>query len=254
MEDRIFKGLTAAYLGAIENAFEYCNDSFWLIRPILWLFALIYSACFLIVGIVFGILIILDFLGDVTDGLRETVAEWMEGVSRDIDDSLWTFLFFPIWLMILAPLFFLTLFIPKLSSDMDSLDDHEGLTDIIFAGGAFGKAGLILFKSSGRLFEYLPYANLLTWLPCLLIAVVYSLVFIVLSLCFFLLWPLDWISGLLDILRLMIIGIAEWLSESIEENFLGFFLSSFFLIVLAPVFLLLLFIPKLSGTPMDIEA
>jgi hypothetical protein len=58
---------------------------------------------------------------------------------------------------------------------------------------------------------------------------------------------LDWLSGLVEYTRQKIARIAYKLQDSVHKSFGGFIFISPLLIVLAPLFLVLLIIPKITS-------
>jgi len=252
MEERVFAAMATAYFEAAENLFSYSSEIFWLFRPLFWIVSIFYGAFLLVCGVFFFILIIFDYCGKLVDRIRMFIFDSMRDAAEATNDSFFTFLFFPIWVALLAPFFLLSLLIPKLSSEKDYFETGDFFV-AIFSGGCFGKTGRILLVTCKNTFSFLDYIHWLFKPIVLVIAILYSMVLLLLAACFYLLVPLDWISSLLDRIRRGVIGISEWLAESVEENFFGYALSPIVMVCLSPLFLFILIIPKFSGTPMDLD-
>ncbi|MFZ2727774.1 MAG: hypothetical protein WAX77_16095 [Methylococcaceae bacterium] len=242
MSTGVFSSIGQSYLRASKNVFAYLGYSPFLLKPFVLLLALIYALFLLGIGIAFYCLVILDWLGHLTDGIRNIFINALEANSYKIANSLLSFLIRPILIVILAPLFLITLCIPKFSSTVEL--DPYGISD---AMGTFKRIQQIFWRSAKRLFHYVSNSFILLTPFVALIAAVYSLVLIAMGLVFFLLIPLDWISRLVENIREGIANFCHNRQRKITYSFANFVFSPLLLIVLAPVFLALLIIPKFSG-------
>lgn len=242
MSTGVFSSIGSSYLKAAKNVFSYLRYSPLLLKPIVLLLALIYALFLLVIGIIFYCLIILDWLGKLTDGVRNFFMNALENNSYRVDNSLFSFLIRPIFIVVLAPVFLITLCIPKFSSTVEL--DTYGVSD---AMGTFKRIQQVFWQAAKRLFYYVSDSFILLMPFVALIAVFYSLVLIVMGFIFFLLIPLDWISRLVENIREWIANFCHHQQQKIIYGFGSFLFAPILLIILSPVFIALLIIPKFSG-------
>lgn len=106
MSTGVFSSLSKSYLSAAGNTFRYVGQTFWLFWPIVLMVAITYAIVLLPISGVFASLIFLDWFSSVTDKLRRSLLKLMEDQSDYIKDSFWSFLFRPILMVLISPLFF----------------------------------------------------------------------------------------------------------------------------------------------------
>ncbi|PPK74906.1 hypothetical protein B0F87_107149 [Methylobacter tundripaludum] len=238
----VFASISSSYLKAAKNVFTYFDYSPSLLKPVVLLLALIYALFLLFIGIIFYCFIILDWVGQLTDGIRNFFMSVIENNSYRVGSSLFSFLFRPLGMLVLAPLFLISLCIPKFSSAVEL--DPYGVSD---AMGTFKRIQQAFWQAAKRLFYYVSNSFILLMPFVAVIAVFYSLVLIVMGLVFFLLIPLDWISHLVENIREGIANFCHNHQRKIVYSFADFLFSPILLIILSPIFMGLLIIPKFSG-------
>lgn len=252
MSKGIFLNLSQAYISSAKNSFYYVGQSSLVMKPFTFIIAILYSTVLLPVGAIFALFIFLDLIGRVTDRIRRFFLELMNRQSWSVDNSLLSFLFRPILLVILIPLFLLSVFIPKLSSNsMAHLTVNE-LSDIMSGVGVFRKINEIIYRAAHRLFIYVSSAKLLLKPIVASIAIFYSIILIVVGAIFILLIPLDVLSRLMERMRQGILRFVDNQQWNIRYSGSAFLLTPLTLVVLAPVFLAVILIPKFT-TNLDVE-
>jgi len=252
MSDGVFLSLSKTYLSSAKEAFHYIAFAPLIIKPFALVVALIYSIVLIPVGVVFGLLIVFDWVGKITDLIRNTIINAMDKQSWGIDDSFFSFLLRPIVLVLIAPLFLLSVFIPKLSSNaMVDIAENE-LSDLVSGAGAFKKINNIIWRAAHRLFIYVSNAPLVLKPFVAIIAIIYSIILIIVGAVFFILIPLDLISGAIEGLRQWVVRFANSQQQKIRYSGSGFLLAPVLLVLLSPLFLAIILVPKFT-TNLDLE-
>jgi len=252
MSDGIFLSLSKSYFATIKDSFYYAWHTNWLLKPFALIIATIYTILLLPIGIVFALLIVLDWIGKLTDTIRKSILAFMENRSYEVDNSFLTFLIYPLLLIFIAPLFLLSVFIPKLSSNaLVNMSENE-LSDIISGAGAFKQIKEIIWEAANNLFRYVANANLFLKPFYALIAIVYSIVLIIIGTIFLILIPIDWLSKLIENARQNVAKFADNQHYKIRYSFSSFLFTPIMLILLAPIFLLIILVPKFT-TNFDAE-
>lgn len=251
MNQGVFSSLSESYFQASKNGFYFVGNTNWLMKPLALVLAMGFSLFLLPVGIVFWAFIILDHLGGATDGIRKGIINSMENNSYAISHSFGSFIFSPIWLVLTAPLFILSLAIPKVSSDaMLNMAQNE-VCEIISGAGAFKRMNKILWNASNNLFVYLRYSPLLLKPFVAIIAIIYSIVLTLLGAFFIIFIPLDWISQIVENIRQGIVRFVDRKQYAISHNTGAFIFTPALLVILAPLFLIAILIPKFTSQIMD---
>ncbi len=246
MNAGIFSAVGQAYFNALDSISYYWAREHWLLKPVLFPVACVYSLVLLLISVIFYAGIVFDWLAKLTDWLREYLLNAMKNQSYRIDESLSAFLFRPVWLLLLSPLLLGSLLFPKLSSD--TLDGFGGDVGDFFDGdGAFKTVKGIFLQGAGRLFDFVADTHLLLKPLTAAVAIVYSLILMAVGFGFALLIPLDWLSRVVETIRQWIARTAYQLQRRISQSFAHFLLVPPLLIGLAPLFMLLLIIPKITS-------
>jgi len=253
MNNGVFSSLSQSYFQASKNVYYYVSHSHWLLKPITFLLAIIFSFILLPVGLVFWVLIFLDHLGSTTDGIRKSIINSMDNHSWRISDSFMSFLFRPIALVLTAPFFILSLAIPKVSSDAMLNVAADELSEIISGAGAFKRLNGIIWNAANRLFVYVGNAPLLLKPIAAVIAIIYSLILIILGALFMLLIPLDWISQIIENIRQGVVRFVDTKKENIKYDGSAFLFTPTILVILSPLFLAAILIPKFATQIIDTD-
>jgi hypothetical protein len=246
MNAGIFSTVGQSYFKAAGSNWYYWKYASWLSKPILLPITAVYSLILGLIGVIFYAGIIFDWLGKLTDFIRQHILNAMKNHSYRIDDSLSAFLFRPIWLVLLSPLLLASLLFPKLSSDTP--DNFGGDADDFFEGdGAFKTVNAVFLQGTRRLFDYVAYTHLLLKPFTVMVAIVYSLILMAVGFGFALLIPLDWLSRVVEHIRQWIARTVYQLQNRIYQSFFQFLFVPPLMIALAPVFMVLLIIPKMTS-------
>jgi len=252
MSAGIFSNIGTSYIKAGKNTFYFTKRAPFLLKPFALVFALFYSVILLIIGLFFYSLIILDWLGNLTDTLRKGLLNAMDRQRWKITNGILSFIFSPIIIVLLSPLLLLSVFIPKLSSNPAADFVVNEISDIFSGAGAFKRINKIIWGAAKRLFRYVGNANLILMPILAIIAILYSIVLIAVGSIFAILIPLDWISYLIESIRQGIVSFTNNQQQKIRYSGSSFLIAPVLLAILAPIFLLLLIIPKFT-TQLDAE-
>jgi len=253
MRQGVFTSLSSSYFQAAKNVYFFVGEVSWLVKPFALIFAMGFSAALFPVGLVFWVLIFLDHLGSTTDTIRMSIIHAMEEHSWRISDSFGAFLFRPVILVFISPLFIASLAIPKVSSSAWVNLAEEEVKNIISGSGAFKRINTILWSATSRLFIYVSNAPLLIKPVAAMIAVVYSLVLIGLGAIFIFFIPLDWISQMIESIRQGVVRFVESKKEQIKYDGGAFLFAPALLVILSPVFLAAILVPKFGTQLFDIN-
>ncbi|OQW90644.1 MAG: hypothetical protein BWK78_06505 [Thiotrichaceae bacterium IS1] len=249
MSTGVFSSLSKSYRSAAGNGFRYVRQTHWIFWPIVGIVAIVYAIVLLPISVGFASLIIFDWIGYVTNKIRRTLLELMEKQSNSINDSFWSFLFRPILLVLISPLFFLSVFIPKLSSNIEGT-----IIRVTLSGGTFKDIKELIWKNAiDNLFSYVQETWLLLKPIAAIIAFAYSIVLIAVGAIFATLTPLDWVAWLIETVRQRIANFANRLQENIRYHAGAFLFNPVWLALLSPIFLIVILIPKFT-TNIDVEA
>ena len=243
----IFSSLSRSYLQAIKNSFYFIGSTHFLLKPVALIIASSYAVILLPIACIFGLLIIFDWIGGLTDKIRNLLLTLMDKQSWNVDNSFFSFLLRPILLVLIAPLFLISLFIPKLSSNaLVNLSVNE-VSNIVSGVGAFKRINQIIWRTAHRLFSYVANAQLLLKPIVAIIAIPYSVILIIVGALFALLIPLDFLSRLVESIRQGIIRLANKQQEKIRYKSSAFLFAPLLLIALSPIFLAVILIPKFTS-------
>jgi len=253
MNNGIFFSLSKSYFNSALSSFYYMGQTNLLFKPVALLIAILYSAILIPASTIFILFIIFDWVGGITDALRKLLINLIYQQSRLIDKSFISFILCPILLSILSPIFLLSLFIPKFSSNtLVNIAENE-LSAIISGVGAFKTINEITWSAANRLFIYVSNTYLIIKPIAAVVAIIYSTVLIIEGAIFAILIPIDWISQLIENSRQGIVRFANVQQRKIRYNTSSFLLSPIVLVILAPFFLAVILIPKFA-TNFDMDA
>jgi len=249
----VFSAIGQSYIKAAGSGFYYLRHAPLILKPFVLIIALFYAVILLTIGFVFYALTLLDWLGSITDSIRKFFINLIEQNSWKVDRSLFSFIFRPIFIMILSPLFLLSLFIPKLSSNAAiNFATNEALG--VFNGmGAFRQINQIIWGAAKRLFQYVANTFLLFMPVAAIIAIFYSMILIFIGIIFALLIPLDWLSQLVENIRQSIVRFTQNQQQKIRYHLGAFLFIPMVLAFLAPLFLIILLVPKFTSQ-FDVDA
>lgn len=247
--------ISESYRKGAENLFEYCRNAPIILRPFFYLYAIIYYIILHLISFIFYILSVFDFLAENTDYVRKGILKEIEYKSDNVKKSLGSFIFNPLIITILVLLFVLSALIPKISSLMD-MDDITGeLRNGVEDTGISTFKAIITFsmKTTSNLFAFIQPKHAVSWpfliIPCLSNSTLMLLLIAVST-------PLllfDFFSYIIDSIRCLCIRISMGLEKSTVNGFGGFIFTPLILIILFPIFLAVLIIPKFS-TGIDFAA
>ena len=240
----LFESISNGYFLAGNKSFEYLKSKMILIKLLFFPIAFFVFVCMGLSGIFFRMFILLDWISDFIDGLRKGVLSMLTNLQNDIPNSFRAFIFNPLLITLLAPVFFLCALLPKFSSNINSF---IGDTMVQFSEGVFKKMNRICWTSASNLFRYVANAPLLLKPVLSIVAIVLSLMLILVGIAFFIFIIFDLFSALLERLRNTLVNIVYRLANSSSNSFTGFIFSPALMVVMIPVLVFLLIVPKISS-------
>jgi len=247
MKEWVFLSLSKAYWESAKNGFSYISRAGFLLKPFVLVIALVDAVVLYAVGLIFRLLVIFDWIGGMVDAVRDKLLGTMERLSWQVDNSFLSFLLSPVVLVLVAPVFLLSLFIPKFSSNVAVNFVADELSGIMDGTGLFREIYWIIKRCVNRLFGYILKVPMFMKPFVAVIATGYSLVLIVVGFLFFVLIPLDWFSQMIEKSRQHILDFVHKRSGDIDRSLSGFLINPVLLTVLAPVFLAIILVPKFTS-------
>ncbi len=248
-----FQIISESYQIGAKNLFKYCKSVVWILKPFLCLYAIFVFVVLYISSWVFYILIIFDFLAKIVNSLRNFLFNSIDAKSENVKYSLIGFVINPLIIVILTLIFILSAIIPKISSELN-IDELTGsaLNEMDITGsGTFKQIIKLSMKTISNLFVFIKGKKLLFWPFLIVFCLFNSLLMLALILIATPLLILDFLSYIVDSIRNFCSKISRNLGNSIEKGFGRFIFSPIILVLLVPVFIVVLIIPKFS-TAIDI--
>lgn len=243
MRERTFLSLSRSYRKAVGSSFGFARKVPWVFKPFIALIAFIYAPFLLLIALFFSTLIVLDWMGGITDRLRQWIFDVMEAQSFAIRRSFISFLLRPMAVILIAPLFLLSIIIPKFSNSVAvemAVDDLNG-------EGLFKSISALFFRTVRRMFAFVSQTYLLLIPPAAAVALLYAGLLMVAGFLFVMLIPIDWLSHVIERIRRAIVLFIEGKQLRLQRSFGTFLLTPAVLIIAAPLILTLLLIPKFSS-------
>lgn len=248
MSKGTFQIISESYQIGANNLIEYCDDAPLILKPFFYIYAIIGYLSLYICSFIFYLLIIFDYFSSFINSIRKVLLDSIEDRSINVDTSLINFLFNPIIIAALTPIFIISGILPKISSELD-IDEYTGevIKNLNITGsGTFKKIINFSMETTSNLFNYLRNQNFLTWpfliIPCLFNAFIMFLIILVSTP----LLILDLFSHIVDSIRAFCIKTSRNLGQSTYNGIGGFLFSPIVLIILVPIFIGILIIPKFS--------
>jgi hypothetical protein len=247
----MFSSLSKVYTDSSTNAFEYAKNSFILFTPFLYLVAITYSFILFPISIVFSFLTLLDDYTRAVESLRRAIINSMSRLSYGIQNNLFSFLFKPLIFILHIPFFFISLMIPRVSGfDIaSSVVTADIPTPTQTPLGAIKKLVKTVWRANSSLYGYDFRGSFILIRPItMILTLLYSIIFIIIALLITMLIPLDWISKLIDGIRFGVVRYADSNKDKIKNGLFSFLFIPALLITLAPLFALVIVIPKISSS------
>lgn len=92
MSAGIFSEIGKLYMQAAGNGFYFTGNRSWLGKPFWFLIAIAYGFVLLIVSLIFYLLIVLDWLGNITDTIRKSLLKIIDSNTYKIQNSFFLFI------------------------------------------------------------------------------------------------------------------------------------------------------------------
>lgn len=239
----IFEAISGNYFLAGSQAFSYLGK-----RSILLKLIFFPIVCFIYIlmgagGIFFRLFIVFDWLSAIVDSLRNSVLNKMKNLKENISTSFIAFIINPFLIALLAPVFFICAVLPKFSSQVPGI---IGESMEQFSNGSFREMNKISWGAAHNLFLYVSNATLLMKPLLGIIAIFLSVFLIVVGAVFFVLTIFDLISGIIDKMRMGLVRFTQSIALASERNFIYLIVSPALMILMIPILVFLLIVPKFS--------
>lgn len=246
MKKGTFEIIGNSYSAAGTNLFRFSNQCSWFFRPFLFIFSIIASALLMIGSLLFNVLRIFDVLSSLVDSLRQTLLNKLRNLSTSLDNSFLSFLLYPVIMILIAAIFIISVLIPKISTNHSTVGHHVINNMSLTGVGTFREIIQIGLSGIRNLYSYVGNKFILVRpfliIPCLINTML--LMILILGATPLLLF--DMISYLIDQIRIVCIRVSRSLSEGIRNSFTSFIINPLVMLVLVPIIIAALIIPKFS--------
>jgi len=235
----LFQSMRGNYQTAAQNLWLWYRRQYSLLKWLIWPWPLLVGSVLGLIGGVFALLSVLDGLARWLRRRREAVVSRLENSANRLCWYKSAYFTAPLVGLFWFPLGILLGLFPKFSSEVDSGDadvNHGFFFRLAKAYLLLGKNLLTCSLRHGVLF--FPIALLIAGFtaPVAVMAGLFFLVFIL----------LDAIGFLVDLLRQGVVNSSRVLARGTDSNLFTALALPLLLILLFPVYLLLLLIPKIS--------
>jgi len=247
MSKGTFQLISESYRNGAKGLFRYCQTIPFLLKPFFYCYALVVSIVLHLCSSVFYVLIIFDYLASFINSIRSALFNTIQKKSRKILNSTIAFLFNPLLIALLTPIFILSAILPKISSELE-IDDFTG--DIIdnsdiTGSGTFKKIITFSIETVHNSFIFFREKSIFLWGLLIIPCITNSILMFILILISIPLMLLDLLSYIIDSIRKVCVKISQGLGQS-TIRFSGYLFSPFIMVLLVPVFLAILIVPKFS--------
>jgi len=117
-----FRRLNEISSNGVEEIFVYLRYSNILVKPFIFMIALFLSFILICLGYLFILFLPLDWISKLVESIRQFIVDFVNNKNYYIKYNINSFLFTPILLVALAPIFILAILIPKFSSSISDID------------------------------------------------------------------------------------------------------------------------------------
>lgn len=244
----IFVSIGKSYLRSSGIMFSKLND-FGFFMILAFPLAVVVAPLLLAISAIYFMFLPVDLISAGINWIRVGLLDSIEEFSAE-KCTFVEFLLHPIWMVMFSVIFLFAAFLPKISSE---ILDHEAseifLEEITDLSGAwvFRNIGFSFFFVISSQWEYLrlsPWLFAVLLFPIWIAFLPFNCLF---GIIFFLLLPLDLISWVVESSRRMILATITWLGDWIEQNLVSYVICSVFLIIMAPIAMAVIVVPKFSG-------
>ena len=247
MSDGLFANVSSGYRIGARSLWVWLGDTHWLFKPFGIIWVLPTSAILWGIGLALYVLVVFDVLAAWVDGIRNWLLGVLERTAEAMVERRWSYFVAPLTIIPTLPLIVAAGLLPKLgiATLIPHGHDHDG-PDIHPDGG--------YFRSAARLFRHLAQASWrglwghgLLFVPFALpIAAITLPLTLGGAVLFTALTALDLISFLVNWLRRGVTTIIDSLAWGARNSMVSAVINPALMILLLPVFVAVLLIPKLS--------
>lgn len=242
---KIFREISSSYF---KNAFSCMGYALFkaplLLKLPLFVFSVIEALALSVIGIIFGFLVIFDFIAILADKVKKLFFEMLDNQKSQVNAGFFSFLIRPLLVILLIPLLIFITVLSSLSPNI-AIDVAGELSNVFYGEGAMKKLVSILKGVIQKIFKYSLSAPLYVMPIYLVITLAYVSILLPLLIVFTVLIPLDWLSEFTERSHIRLTNYLKKQSSSIRYGgVISFVFRPTMLFVFAPILLAVLLVPK----------
>lgn len=246
MEKELFGAIRDNYYSASDHIWSWNRHQNTLVKIIFFPWLIVASGTMKVLGVVFGLGVILDKISVWLQSKRDNVIASIENTTYALCTAKSAYFVTPIKAAILAPIALFLGVVPKWSSTLTvavhpDFDVSHGIEH-----GYFTKTGKAYADLSKRLFQCSIKHGVAFSVLSIPLAMLTAPVALLISLVFFLLIVLDYIGWLVGIIRKFVVSSSNSFATASSKNAGNVVLMPLLLTVFVPVYVALLLIPKIA--------
>ena len=241
----IFKEISDNYKLASSNIWHWHHSKNFLIKLLSLVSILTMSFLLYVVSILLRVGFILDWISRKLNANRISILTLLKKANYSLDNSKTDFIIFPMKVVFISPIALLLGIIPKWSYSMtnglDDAVDHGYFRDLANNYLSLVKNLLLNLFSHGVLFSIISIPIMIITTP----------IFILISIIFYALIILDIVGFIVEELRKIVVNSSRILADNAGNNFINTLVNPAVMIFLIPIYIVILFIPKIAGPSSD---
>lgn len=240
--------------GAIRDNYNYASDNLWrwhrrqgiFTRIITFIWIGVSSTIIKIIGFIFGLGVILDYISVWLQNQRNNFINLIDKSAQTLCYRKISYMSAPILAFVLAPIALIFGLIPKWSSTIVAAAHPDLDFSLGTEHGYFVKLGKSYLNLAKALFININKHGYFFILPALLIFIFSTPIVILISLVFFLLVVLDIIGWVVGLIRKFVILSSAFFAKKTDSNIVSIISMPILMILFVPIYIVLLLIPKIA--------
>lgn len=246
MEKELFGAIRDNYFNASKQMWKWRKYKNFFIRSITLPWILVASIIMKIIGLLFGLGVVLDIISIWLMKRRNSTISMIDSSANNLRYSATAYFSTPIKCAILAPIVLLLGIIPKWSTTL-VVAIHPDI-DVSFGTehGYFKLAGKSYANLAKMFFVGINKHGIFFTIIAFPIAIIVAPISFIIACFFFALIILDWFGWLVSMLRKFVVSSSEKMANASGKNILYVVLMPIFLILFVPIYIALLLIPKIA--------
>lgn len=247
----IFGNISNSYWDAAGAAMAYVMfEAPWLLKLPLLPVATAYGLAMSFIATLFYTLALFDILGKVADGIKKYVFNLLDSNRKLVDVDLIGFILRPLLMVFSIPILIMAVIVPRLSSSV-IVEVGGEIGNVLSGSGAMSRTSRLLIETLRITWRYAlrnMFQSQISVMPLIvLIALLHTTLLLPLAVFFLLLAPIDWFSALIDRSRASLARYLRSRQTCIRYSGWGFLFMPLWLIIIAPIIIILLLVPKFSA-------